>query len=211
MNGKQHSVCGDGGAIGTALTVYALTNDVATAGLSGLLVYPMAALPDIDHNATKLGRTRKKVVTAAVIATCVATAVAAVAAYFGKVDKKFPLAMFAVIAIIFLLTKTGFWKSLFKHRGITHSLFFAAIWPAAGYALGGAFFWCGVGIATGCLVHYIGDSVTTEGWHPFLIAKNFTIRFRKISSTSKALDGVAAFMCILWVVVGVALFIFLRR
>lgn len=202
MNGKQHSICGLGASTAVGALVYKMSGDTFTSVTAGALVYPMAALPDIDHNKTKLGRVRKGVTTIVKMCTLAITGLSVIAYLTGKVDISTPLALGTICLVVYLLTQTKLWTKLFHHRGITHTLYFPLAFYLLGQYLGGAWYYIGLSIACGCIVHDLGDAVTVEGWNPLLFVP-ITIRLGHLKSEDKKLYGVAYLMATLYFILSI--------
>lgn len=129
MTGKTHKAIGT--SVGVAMVMYGVRTGNALLAL-GMLTAPLGAmLPDIDHDSSKLGKSRKSVVkairmTAIVLAVLsVLTAMVLVAMGWALTAFKIVLAIIPLSVVMIIATSEWFKKKfpfLTGHRAIMHTL-----------------------------------------------------------------------------------------
>jgi len=194
MTGKSHKAIGT--AVGAAITIYGLRNGINAAPLA-LLSAPLAAmLPDIDHNSSKYGRSRKIIAkTATIIA---GTAAIGVAWYYSAYIVAnyttlliMALGFVAPVTIVYLLSQTRKAKNLIgfasKHRGITHTLVLPLCMLFAVQFVTELYFQIlAYGFIAGYLSHIVADCFTRKGCPIFFPITTKTINLTNIATGSQA-------------------------
>jgi len=211
MTGKTHKFIGivAGGAI-----VYHGMTSVDPADpmyMFYLIAVPVGAMiADIDHDSSKLGRSRKNIMTA--ISTVFAS-LAIVAISFFLVDaytdtaKSFMFAICTVLLVVlpFLiltaLSKIKFVKEnlkfMVKHRGLMHTLIMPACLYAATYFIKEPTFKILInGLTIGYILHLLADLLTVRGCPIFFPFSKKNIKFMKIKTGSTGEYIAAALICI---------------
>jgi len=204
MTGKTHKFIGI--VVGGAAAYYGMTVLHDPVHLFYLAAVPVGAmLPDIDHDRSKLGRSRKNVVNA--VSTLFGSlVVAAIAFYLADAYTKARLipaiSTVLVILIPFLLlislTKISFirnnLKFMAKHRGLMHTLIMPAILFIAAFIITEPTFKIVVtGLAVGYATHIFADLLTVKGCpilYP-LSKKNVSIMKIKTGTFGEYIAGFA--------------------
>ena len=174
MTGKTHKFIGI--VAGGAAAYYGMTVLHDTAHLFYLAAVPVGAmLADIDHDSSKIGRTRKGVF--AVISTVFAALmVGAISFFLFDAYKKNMLTQAILTVLVILipfalltsLTKINFVKDnlkfMVKHRGLMHTLIMPAVLSAAAFFIKQPEFKIIVaGLAIGYATHIFADLLTVKG------------------------------------------------
>lgn len=178
MNGVQHKVVGTGAGIASAMIISANTNDPLAVIVAGTAIVG-CMLPDIDHDRTKIGRTRKAVTTTTntlfnVIVVCgvIAAMVAIWAIAYGIVTVGISITNIVIAAVGLIAIAIAKWKIensksfrwAAKHRGLMHTLLVPAICVILYYACSfGLWRYVILGILIGYLSHLFADMQTVEG------------------------------------------------
>jgi len=209
MTGKTHKFIGI--VAGGAAAYYGMTNLQDPMHLFYLISVPIGAMiADIDHDSSKLGRSRKNIMTA--ISTLFAS-LAIVAISFFLVDaytdnnKNFMHAIFTVLLVVlpFLilasLSKTKFIKEnlkfMVKHRGLMHTLIMPAFLYAATYFIKEPTFKILItGLTVGYITHLLADLLTVRGCPIFFPFTKKNIKFMKIKTGSAGEYIAAAVICV---------------
>jgi len=197
MTGRSHKAIGI--ATGIAITIYGIRQGNPAASLA-LVSAPLAAmLPDIDHNGSKIGKTRKEAMNFAVTATIIALIVAVW--YYGWHIVNHPTVLIAGAGVIgsillfFALSKSRWFKNLLgfatKHRGIMHTLLLPACMLFAARFINEPYFLILLyGFVAGYISHILADCLTKNGC-PIL----FPLTQKNISLTSIKTGTEAEKMC----------------
>jgi len=194
MTGKSHKFIGL--AAGGAAAYYGVTHNP---GEALYLLYIIAApagamIADVDHDGSKLGRSRKTLV-AAVTALFASLAIVSAAFFLvdGYTSGKFISAVctLLLVALPFLvlsaLSKIAFIKDnlkfMVKHRGLMHTLILPAFLFASTYFIGEPTFKIFItGITVGYLTHLLSDMLTVRGCPVLFPFTKKYIRFMKIKT-----------------------------
>lgn len=191
MNGVQHKAVGV--AWGAAAAIYTVKHGDPMGIIYALTAGAGSMFPDIDHNQTKLGRERKKVVDlskkgvkiAAIVAIVVILASLAgfglnLAAY--GINSKYALLIIFAIILMGLgskaLSNSSTVKWMCKHRGLMHTLIPPAMILLLNFATEAPVFHYVVnGFVLGYLSHLFADCCNKEGVPLFwpIIRSNFQI------------------------------------
>ena len=173
MTGKTHKFIGI--AAGAAIAYRGLTADDPTS-LFFLIACPIGAMiPDIDHDNSKLGRSRKSIMT--VISTMFSS-FALVAVCFFLVDAYrndnllpaigivlivlIPFLLFSILSRIKVVRKNL--KFMLKHRGLMHTLVLPALMFGAGFLVTEPTFRILLmGVNIGYITHILADMMTVHG------------------------------------------------
>ena len=183
-----------------------------------LISVPLGAMvADIDHDNSKLGRSRKKIVT--LISSLFASlAVVAISFFlfdaYTDLSKSFSKAIVTVCIVVFpfliltSLSKVKFIKEnlrfMVKHRGLMHTLILPAFLFAATYFIKEPTFKILVtGLTIGYATHLLADMLTSRGCPIFFPFSKKNIKFMDIK-TGSASEYVAA--AVISACVGAALF-----
>lgn len=174
MNGKTHGAIGV--ATGCLICTIGISHGYGLAAVSVLTSGVGAKLPDIDHNSSKIGRTRKTVMNVVkVVGTLTLTGAIALTAYealrTGSWLKAILTVLLPVLAVVLACIAAkvpavqkalGFYT---KHRGIMHTMVVPVLLivltiyrvniPVIQWAL--------IGLAAGYVSHLIADSLTVSG------------------------------------------------
>jgi len=215
MTGKTHKLIGI--VAGGAAAYYGMTALQDPLHMFYIIAVPVGAMiADIDHDNSKLGRSRKAIMTA--VSTLFAS-LAIVAVSFFLVDaytndRLMPaIGTVLLIALPFLilssLSKTKFiqnnLKFMVKHRGLMHTLIMPVFLYAATYFIKEPTFRILIiGLTIGYITHLLADLLTARGCPIFFPFSKVNIKFMQIK-TGTAGEYIAA--AILSVCVG-ALFLF---
>lgn len=206
MMGKTHKAVG----ICTAVSVGAiglLKGDVMML-VTAITIPAGAMFPDIDHNSSKLGRTRKQVV--GVVAHLAKLAILLASIWVAITINLLVGGLFGLVAVLFSRwskRKEKFSKGrksfLTKHRGIMHT----CVIPLLIYGLGAYLHIAGLsqllyGFAYGDITHLAGDCLTEEGcpvlWP--LTEKNISIIGIKTGTKAEKILAGALSVAIIFVV-----------
>ena len=198
MTGKSHKFIGL--VAGGAAAYYGVTHNP---GEAVYLLYILAApagamIADIDHDGSKLGRSRK---TFMAVASSLLAAFAIVAITFfladgyNKGQDKFFQSVLTVILvaapflILTALSKTEFIKNnlkfMVKHRGLMHTLIMPGVLFAATYFIKEPTFRIFItGLTIGYITHLLADMLTVRGCPVLFPVTKKNIKFMKIKTGS---------------------------
>ena len=212
MTGKSHKFIGL--IAGGAAAYYGITKpggDVSY--LFYIISMPVGAMiADIDHDSSKLGRTRKKIM--AVVSTVFASlAIVAVSFFLADAHKqgqeKFLYAILTVLMVLlpFLIisafAKMDFiqknLKFMVKHRGLMHTLIIPAFMFAATFFISEPTFKILVtGLMVGYATHLFSDMLTSMGCPIFfpLTKKNISIMGIKTGSAGEYIAAALLSVCL---------------
>lgn len=207
MTGKTHKFIGL--VVGGAVAYYGMTALDDPMHMFYIIAVPVGAMiADIDHDSSKLGRSRKNIITA--ISTLFAS-LAIVAISFFLVDaytnKRLMPAIGTVLIIVlpFLilsaLSKTKFiqdnLKFMVKHRGLMHTLIIPAFFYAATYLIKEPTFKILItGLTIGYFTHLLADLLTARGCPIFFPFSKKNIKFMKIKTGGAGEYIAAAVICV---------------
>ena len=199
MNGKTHKFIGI--VAGGAAAYCGVAAQSAPMHMFYLIAVPIGAMmADIDHDNSKLGRSRKNIMTA-VSSLFGSLAIVAVSFFlidaYTDADKSFAQAILTVcmVALPFLLfaclSKIKFVKEnlkfMVKHRGLMHTLILPGFLFAATYFIGEPTFKILVtGLTIGYITHLLADLLTVRGCPIFFPFSKKNIKFMNIKTGSKA-------------------------
>jgi inner membrane protein len=197
MTGKTHKFIGI--AAGAAAAYYGMTVIDNDAALFYLMACPIGAMiPDIDHDNSKLGRSRKNITTA--ISTLFSS-FALVAVIFFLVDAYQNERLFSAISTVLLilipfvllasLSKIKVVKKnlkfMVKHRGLMHTLILPACMFGAGFLVTEPTFKILLtGLNIGYITHILSDLLTTRGCPILYPVTKKNIKFMNIKTGSPA-------------------------
>jgi inner membrane protein len=209
MTGKTHKFIGI--VAGGAAAYYGIAALGDPMHMFYLIAAPVGAMiADIDHDSSKLGRSRKNIMTAV---SSLVGSLAIVAVSFFLVDaytdpgKNFINAIFIVcmVALPFLLlaslSKTKFIKEnlkfMVKHRGLMHTLIVPGFMFAATYFITEPTFKIFItGLTVGYATHLLADLLTSKGCPVFFPFSKKNVRFMDIKTGSAGEYVAAAVICI---------------
>lgn len=173
MSGKIHKMIGV--AVGVALTIYGVGTGRPIFAL-GMISAPIGAmLPDIDHDRSKIGSTRKKITNAIKWVVFILSVFFTALFFFSDVWKgewmPVLLQVFVAILLVFsclMLANTPKIKKKLKfftkHRGVMHTLLIPTLLLWLGLALkADVFDSIFFGIALGYFSHLLLDCFTRQG------------------------------------------------
>ena len=209
MTGKSHKLIGlvAGGAAAYYGISHAAPQDPKH--LFYLIIVPVGAMiADIDHDNSKLGRSRKAIMTA--VSTLFASLVIVAIAFFlvdAYANDRLLSAIGTVLLVLvpFLilssLSKTKFVKDhlnfMVKHRGLMHTLILPACLYAATYFIKEPTFTILIkGLLIGYILHLIADLLTSRGCPIFYPFSKKNIKFTNIKTGSGAEYIAAAILCV---------------
>jgi inner membrane protein len=197
MTGKTHKFIGI--AAGGAAAYCGVAAGNGPIYMFYLVTVPLGAmLADIDHDNSKLGRSRKNIMTA-VSSLFGSLAIVAVTIFlvdaYRNSEKNFTQAIFtvAMVAVPFLLltalSKLKFVKEnmkfMVKHRGIMHTLILPGFLFAAAYFINEPTFKILVtGVTVGYISHLLADMLTSRGCPVLFPFSKKNIRFMNITTGS---------------------------
>ena len=231
MNGRQHDKVGIGAGIGTAICLlsmepYGLEPTIG-AVLGGITARLAAKLPDIDHNSTKIGRTRKKItgtsntlVNLSLIAVIVISIVLIVT---GKTqimgfDLSTELLLkvsgisLAVIIVKNAINKNSTVKWMKSHRGFMHTLILPIVFGVCAWIIPSLILQrILIGLTVGYVCHLDADMYTVDG-NPLLfpITRHSFRRPNAKKSEDPKLDRIARSLSIRYIVIGIILAVILK-
>jgi len=209
MTGKTHKFIGM--VAGAAAAYYGVAVQNEPMHMFYILVAPLGAmLADIDHDNSKLGRSRKNIMTAV---GSIFGSLAIVAVTFFLVDaytdqnKSFAQAVLTVclvavpLLLFSLLSKLKFVKDnlkfMVKHRGLMHTLVIPGFLFAAAYFIEEHTFKILVtGITLGYITHLTADMLTAKGCPILFPVSKKNIRFMNITTGTTAEYIAAAVLCV---------------
>lgn len=231
MNGKQHFKVGVGAGIGTFIGLMAIepmdVNSVVGSALGGVLAAYSSKLPDIDHNSTKIGRTRKKVTSTSNLILNVAAVVTVAFSVFLAVTGRTNILGYdipvdilwkvAAGATIICLLKNALSKNktvrwMTAHRGFMHTLVIPVCLIAGAYVLGDPLLSrMLLGVAIGYISHLDADMYTVDG-SPILfpITTHSFKRPHAKKSEDKALYRIASRVRIRYIIMGIIAALLIR-
>lgn len=202
MTGKTHKFIGI--VAGGAAAYYGVAVLKDPIYLFYLAAVPVGAMiPDIDHDKSKIGRSRKNIIAAvsAVFGSLVIVAVSFFLVDAYTKNKLIPavitvLTILIPFAILTSLSKIGFIKKnlkfMVKHRGLMHTLIMPAILLISAFFISEPTFKTVVtGLAIGYVTHIFADLLTVRGcpvFYPFS-KKNFNIMKIKTGTLSEYVAG----------------------
>lgn len=202
MTGKTHKFIGI--AAGGAAAYFGITALNNPEHLFYLAAVPVGAMiADIDHDRTKIGRTRKNIMAAVstIFGSLMIVAISFFLADAYAKERLMPaVATVLMILIPFLLltsfAKIGFIKNnlkfMVKHRGLMHTLIMPGIMFAATFFITEPTFKIVVtGLTIGYATHIFADMLTVRGCPVFypLSKKNINIMKIKTGSLSEYIAG----------------------
>lgn len=208
MTGKTHKFIGL--AAGAAAAYYGITVLGEPSYMFYLIASPVGAMiADIDHDNSKLGRSRKNIMTA--VSTLFASLAIVAISFFlvdGYTNGRLLPAVFTVlmVAVPFLLlislSKIPFVKNnlkfMVKHRGLMHTLIIPAFLFAATYFIKEPTFKILVtGLMIGYVTHLAADLLTVRGC-PILFPlskKNFNLAGIKTGSVWEYIAAAILSVC----------------
>ena len=209
MTGKTHKFIGL--VAGGAAAYYGIKVLGDTAHMFYIIAAPVGAMiADIDHDSSKLGRSRKNIMTA--VSTLFAS-LAIVAVSFFLVDaytknNVIPAVLTVLMVILPFLVVSAFSKMEFvqnnlkfmvKHRGLMHTLIIPAFMFAATFFIKEPTFRIlVVGLTIGYATHLLADMLTSRGCPIFfpLSKKNFNILKIKSGSAGEYIAAALISVCI---------------
>lgn len=231
MNGKQHFKVGVGAGIGTAICLvsihpYGLEPTVG-AVLGGITAAFASKLPDIDHNSTKIGRVRKKVTGTSNILVNVALVVVALFSVLLAVTGRTNLAGFdippdilwkaagasvVVLVVKNAISKNKTFKWMTAHRGFMHTLILPLAFGVGAWIIPSDIIQrMLIGLTVGYVCHLDADMYTVDGCPlMFPISKHSFKRPRARKSADPALNRIATMAAVRYVIMGIALAVFLK-
>lgn len=193
MTGKTHKFIGI--AAGAGIAYYGLATDPAN--LLYLIACPIGAmLPDIDHDKSKLGRSRKSIVTA-IVTLFGSFALVAVSLFLANAYQNgnllpavatiliiaLPFALLVSLSRIKVVRKNL--KFMAKHRGLMHTLILPASMFGAGFLVREPTFKILLtGVNIGYITHIAADLLTVHGCPVLYPFTKKNIRFMKIKTGS---------------------------
>lgn len=212
MLGYQHKRMGV--AAGAGVLAYTILAQ-APPELSLIMVTaPLGAmLPDIDHDQSKIGKTRKNVFAFVKFLSITALIGFVIFSYVsnGILSALLNLAYIGgMVILINIIERNKHIKKqlgfITKHRGIMHTLiptvfiFGTTFWTSSSYCA-----YLIIGLAYGTIVHLLGDMATTEGAPILWPITKVNIRYLKLNTGkhSGILDIVCYIWCAIFIGVGV--------
>lgn len=212
MHGVQHKRMGV--ALGVGVLAFSLLSESNPSLALFMVTTPMGAmLPDIDHDSSKIGRTRSKVTTLIKVGVTVGIGGFLAFSYmsggmWNAILNGVYLTVMAVIINIIERNKhvkkqMGF---ITKHRGIMHTLVPTAFlmgttfWTTNEY-----YFYAMLGLVSGYVVHLLGDMATTEGAPIFWPLTKSNIRYLPLNTSKHGtmIELVCNIWCLLFIGVGI--------
>ena len=213
MHGYQHRRMGV--AAGVGIVAYSVLSDSSSAMALFMVTTPIGALlPDIDHDMSKMGKVRAKVVTGIKIGITAGIIAAGISSYLsgGIVNVILNVAfLLGIVFLIHIVEKNKFIKKqlgfITKHRGIMHTLVPPMFIFASTFWTNNQFYdYLIYGLCIGYIVHLIGDMANKEGI-PLLwpIVKNSNIRYMSIvtNKSPMVLDIVCYVWCVVFILLGI--------
>lgn len=217
MNGKQHKVIGIGFGVAGALIMYKQFNDPYA-----ILIAPMSAigsmLPDIDHDRTKIGRTRKAVTTVTnktinillvlgVILSAVVTIITMIGLRDYGISQTKLLIVCSGFMVVIILKKSIANSSTYKwgtrHRGIMHTLVMPVILYVASTASSFPLYrYTMLGLFVGYCSHLFADMLTVEGCPILWPITRKNIRLMKLKTKDKSCTTASRVVFVLTVALG---------
>ena len=212
MNGAQHKIMGIGAGVG--LAIYSLTQPVPDAYklVSVPFIVFGSLFPDIDHDKTKLGSTRKKMTTTVKFLISISSVIyLAVNAYSSGLAKTLFIGLWLLALFIglriFLNNKTVKKQTAFlcKNRGIMHTAIlpaqFILFYVLLDIAIFKSIFF---GLALGMFVHLLGDGATVKGVPLLWPITKYNIKYLSLESKKHEhiLSFVSYIWCILFILIG---------
>jgi len=193
MTGKTHKFIGI--VAGGAAAYYGITALNSPVHLFYLAAVPVGAMiADIDHDSSKIGRSRKGIITAisAIFGSLVIVAVSFFLADAYAKERLMPaiaIVLMILIPFVFLtsLAKISFIKNnlkfMVKHRGLMHTLILPGIMLAATFFITEPTFKIVVtGLTVGYATHIFADLLTVRGCPIFYPLSKKNIKFMEIKT-----------------------------
>lgn len=212
MHGYQHKRMGFAASVGI-LSFVALSRQDLNLIIMALTIPFGSLLPDIDHDKTKLGRKRKKVVNIIKFLVTLALITFMVTSYLsGGLLLSITNGLFigGLIIAINIVERNKHIKKMLgfftMHRGIMHTLIVPAF--LVGTTLWtNNFIYCNLiyGLSLGYLIHIIGDMATYEGAPICWPLKKLNVRYFKFKTDKnpKAIELVCNIWCLLFILFGI--------
>ena len=217
MTGKQHKVVGIGFGIAGALIMGKQLNDPYA-----ILIAPMSAigsmLPDIDHDRTKLGRTRKAVTTITsktvnilLVLGVILSAIVAILTMVGLRDYGISQTKILIVCggltLVIILKKfvvnSSTYKWSTKHRGLMHTLVMPVILYLASTASSFPLYRYSIlGLFVGYCSHLFADMLTVEGCPILWPLTRKNIRLMKLKTKDKSCTTASRVVFVLTVALG---------
>lgn len=212
MHGVQHKRMGI--AAGAGVVAYMILSKSSTElALSAMTIPIGVMLPDVDHDRSKIGRTRKKIsetlkiISVLLVLGFVAFSYKAGGMWNALLNAGYVGGMCLIINIIennkHVKKQLGF---ITKHRGIMHTLIPPAfimgttLWTSNDY-----YDYMIIGLALGYVVHLLGDMGTEQGapvlWP--LTKVNMRYSYFNTDRHSAAIEMLCNLWCILAMVIGI--------
>ncbi len=188
MTGKTHFAVGI--ATGTAMVIYSVGINAPIYAL-GMITAPMGAMiPDIDHDMSKLGRNRKKIIRYLKLTIQTLLVIAVLVSIVGLITGTFRFALRYLITavpvcIMVLVASSSRFKEKFpfltKHRGIMHTLVAPICMMLGSMNIELDFIKALiVGCALGYISHLIADALTVTGTPLAFPVSTENVRFASI-------------------------------
>jgi membrane-bound metal-dependent hydrolase YbcI (DUF457 family) len=198
MNGKTHKFIGV--IAGGAAAYYGIVNQSDPMHMFYIIAVPLGAmLADIDHDNSKLGRSRKNIMTA-VSSFFRSLSIFTISFFlidaYTDSEKSFNQAIFTVCMVVLpflfltFLSKIKFIKEnlkfMVKHRGLMHTLILPGFLFAATYFIKEPMFKILInGLVIGYISHLLADLVTVRGCPIFFPISKKNIKFMNIKTGSQ--------------------------
>lgn len=217
MMGHSHKMVGI--VVGVVLALCGFLHSEFAMVVMPFVVPVGAMLPDIDHNSTRLGKKRKKVVGVVWKAVFASIVFAGVYGVCASIMKKLYLdALLCIVAVLvlglflFVFPKSTWAKKhskfFTKHRGIMHTLLVPAVllWLAVRVVPDKTVGMVLVGIAYGYLTHLVGDCLTVGGCPLLWPFTEKCIRLLPVRTNTKAEGAAAVCLCVVLCICEVAIY-----
>lgn len=216
MNGVQHKIVGTGFGIAAASITFSVTKDpTAIAILPASMVGCM--LPDMDHNATKLGRKRKVVTTLSngainllIYGGIIVAGVLAILLVKGGMDYGFDLPSLLIamcgLALFGLIRKkirgSSGYKWATRHRGLMHTNVIPVLLFIGMRVIGAPLYKNVImGVMIGYVSHLFADMLTVEGCPVLFPLTTHNIRILKLRTKDKSCSIAATIIFVICVAV----------
>lgn len=214
MHGYQHKQMGIAAGIG--VVAYTILAKAPVELTLCMITTPVGAmLPDIDHDKSKLGATRKKAtglikfgITLGIIGVIVLSYISG-----GLRNAILNTLILGVAGIIihiiegnkFVKAQLGF---VLKHRGIMHTCIVPILFMATTLWMETSIYnYAMYGLSLGYMVHLLGDMSTLGGAPIFWPIMKRNIRYFKFHTTKNS--GAISFVCWMWCIIFIGLGIYL--
>lgn len=166
-----------------------------------------AILPDIDHNNSKLGRSRKKAIDLSkkvIVFSSIAAIIVCLILVFmvGKVDLLLKaLSIPSCILLLYYISNNKNLKQRFKfftkHRGIMHTSIVPILSSLAGFTIDNeALRYLLLGLAIGYTTHLLGDCMTKGGCPILYPITQKNISFLRVTTNTFGEKVAAVILCI---------------